>query len=150
MKVTQIIATLFLATTAVAHPHVFQRAPQRGGNGVTQTLVCTKAVQDGRGNVNRVNCRQGEAGCNCQNRFTEIRCVRVLQDGTGNTSRESCSQNEEGVNGCNCSETVATRQEERCVRVLQDGTGNTSRESCQKREEGQNGCTCSITTVLVS
>ncbi|KAF5236793.1 hypothetical protein HG531_013647 [Fusarium graminearum] len=147
-------ALALLATTALAHPRVFQRTPQRNGDstnrgGITQTLECTRAEQDGTGNVNRVPCEDGEDGCTCLNRFTEIRCNRVLQDGTGNTSRESCDQAEEGQNGCQCGETVATRQEERCSRVLQDGTGNTSIESCNKSEEGVDGCECSITTGLV-
>ncbi|CAG7561055.1 unnamed protein product [Fusarium equiseti] len=141
MKFSTQTALALLATTALAHPQVFQRTPQRNGDstsrgGITQKLECTRVEQDGTGNVNRFPCEDGEDGCTCLNRFTEIRCTRVLQDGTGNTSIESCDQGEEGQDGCQCGETVATRQEERCTRVLQDGTGNTSIESCDKSEEG--------------
>ena len=148
MKFSLAVISLY-AVTAFALPQTSRKPATSNEPAITKTRVCNKVIQDGIGNTPTVPCTEGEAGCNCSDRFTQIRCSRAVQDGTGNVNRESCSQREEGQDDCSCSETVATRTEIRCSRAVQDGTGNVNRESCSQSEEGQDDCSCGESVVLV-
>lgn len=148
MQITTTLLTSFLlATLASAVPFTSTLDARQA---VKKNLVCEKTVDDGLGNIFQQACQQGTVGCICTDNFTQTRCSRVLQDGTGNTELQECSQAEEGQNGCECGETVATKEVERCVRVVQDGTGNTEIQECPKSEEGKNDCECSKTIALVT
>lgn len=108
MKFLQTALLLSLATISLAHPQSRNRASQKTETkgGITKTRICQQSDQEGPGTNFQQNCTEGTAGCECGDRFTEIKCSRNVQDGTGSSGNVSCKQSEEGVDGCTCDQTT--------------------------------------------